>query len=91
MPSDAKLHPMPSVGSCVEPLSDGVVGAWWASDVVQCPCVLLELLGLPVVSWWVMSCDMAAALGGLEATFHWVPVGREGAGQGFRLVGITTC
>ena len=81
--------------SCVEPSFDGVVGAWWASDVVQCSCVLQELLSLLMVSWWVISCDMATALSGLEAlltaTFHLVPVEQEGAGGGFRLVGITTC
>lgn len=83
------------MGSCVEPLFDGVVGAWWASDVVQCSCILLELLVLPMVSWWVISSDMATALGGLEAlftaTFYLVPMGQEGAGECFRLVGITTC
>lgn len=71
---------------CVEPLSDGEVGAWEASDMVQCSCVLLELLGLPVVLWWVISCDTAIALRGLDCR---VLLGASGARVGFRLVRVT--
>lgn len=87
--SYAKLNLRPSVCSCVETLMGGLL-MWW-----NALCVLLELLGLPMVSWWVISCDVATALGGLKAlltaTFHLVPVAQEGAGEGFRMVGITTC
>ena len=86
MHSDAKLNLRSRVGSCVEPLSGGVLGAWWASGVAQCSSVFLELLVLLIIFWWLISCGVAAALGGLEvvltAALHLVPVGQEGAGEG---------
>lgn len=75
------------MGFCIEPLSVGEVGAREASDVGQCSCVLLELLGLPVVLWWVISCDTAVALRALDCC---VLLGASGARVSFRLVRVTT-
>lgn len=71
------------MGSCVEPLFDGVV---------QWSCVILELVGLLMVSQWVVSCDIATAHGGgkalLTATFHLVPVRRKVQGKVFGWWGL---
>lgn len=41
--SDAKLNLRPAVDSCVEPVSDGALGLWWAPGVLLlCPPGLLE-------------------------------------------------